>query len=248
MSELKHVVSSREIYFTTEYGRFKFLKGNRELNERKIDKLVEDIKAGIDFLPYCPIIVNEQMEIIDGQHRFMAARKLKTNVHYMIKKDATLEVVPAINSKGSKWRTVDFMNSYVDLGKKEYLKLRDFMEEFPRISLPVAIKVLHDGNTKGSEAVDLFREGAFVVSFEERAREVAQKLQDFEPYTDNPFSARFVNVMLRLIESELYDHEAMKEKLAQAGKRIENIDSEKSIISNLEEIANHRLKTRIFII
>jgi hypothetical protein len=248
MSELKHVVSSREIYFTTEYGRFKFLKGNRELNERKIDKLVEDIKAGIDFLPYCPIIVNEQMEIIDGQHRFMAARKLKTNVHYMIKKDATLEAVPAINSKGSKWRTVDFMNSYVDLARGEYLTLKLFREKFPRMSLPVAIRLLHDGNTKGSEAIDVFKEGLFKASHVQKAQEVARRLQDFEPYTDNPFSARFVNVMLRLIESELYDHEAMKEKLAQAGKRIENIDSEKSIISNLEEIANHRLKTRIFII
>lgn len=248
MSELKHVVSSREIYFTTEYGRFKFLKGNRELNERKIDKLVEDIKSGIDFLPYCPVIVNEQMEMIDGQHRFMAARKLKTNVFYMIKKDATLEVVPAINSKGSKWRTVDFMNSYVDLGRNEYLTLKLFMEKFPRMSLPVAIKLLHFADIKSSEAIEIFKDGLFKANHVQKAQEVARRLEDFAPYTENPFSGRFVQVMLRLKESELYDHEAMKEKLTQAGKRIENIETEKSIISNLEEIANHRMKSRVFII
>lgn len=242
-----HLESSRKVYFTMDYGRFKFLKGNRELNEIKIKKIIADIEKGIDFLPYCPIIVNKAMEIIDGQHRFVVAKKLRTNVFYMIKEDASLEVVPALNSKGSKWRTVDFLNSYVDLKKASYVTLQNFLNTNPRVSLPVAIKLLHDGHMNAVDTIDVFREGGFEANYTDLTELIVGKLKDFETYASNPYGKRFVNAMLQLHDNGKYKHATMLEKLEQSGQRIENLESTKSIILNMEAIYNHRMKSRTFI-
>jgi hypothetical protein len=247
MSEINHVESAKKIYWTTVYGNFKFLKGNREINEAKVKKIVADIQSGIDFLSSAPIIVNEKMEIIDGQHRYAVAMSMKKPIHYIIHDSADLNVVPAINSKSSKWRTVDFLNSYVDLKKPAYLKLQDFLNNNLRVSLPVAIKLLHDGHMKGENTIEAFRDGLFVYKHEPLAVDLFSMLSDLEPYTINPFSSRFINVMLSLRNNGKYDHKTMLEKLEQSGYKIENIDSPKAIVSNMEQIYNFRMKSRFLI-
>lgn len=248
MEPIKHHESNRKIYFTTEYGRFKWLKGNREINEAKVKKIMEDIREGINFLSYCPIIVNKHMEIIDGQHRFTCAKMLKLPIHYVIHDEAELEVVPKINSRSSKWTTKDFLNSYVSLKKKDYVLLQEFLDNHLRISLPIAIKLLHDGNLKGEGTIDLFRDGDFCFKHEQSVKELMRLLKDFEPFTANPYSARFVNVMLQLHNNGKYDHEMMIRKLHESGKMIDQIESTKTIISNMEQIINHRMRDRVLIV
>lgn len=246
---INHVESSTKIYYTTEYGIFKFLKGNRDINEAKVSKIKEAIKAGIDVLRYAPIIVNEQMEIIDGQHRFAVSRELKTNVYYVIHKEADLSIVPSINSNSTRWRTVDYLNSYIDLKKDEYVAVKDFMDKYPRISLPVAIKMLHDGATSGkSEAIEKFKDGLFEINHAEKTKEVTALLADLDPHTDNPFSARFYEAMLQLVRGKKYDHKHLLSKLVESGRRIDNIQTVKQIIENMESIANHKTRNRITII
>ena len=246
---INHVESSTKIYYTTEYGIFKFLKGNRDINEAKVSKIKEAIKAGIDVLRYAPIIVNEQLEIIDGQHRFTVSRELKTNVYYVIHKEADLSIVPSINSNSTRWRTVDYLNSYIDLKKPEYMALKGFMDKYPRVSLPVAIKMLHDGATFGkSEAIEKFKDGLFKISHAKKAEETSSLLADLEPHTENPYSARFYEAMLQLIRGKKYDHQHLLSKIAESGRRIDNIQSVKSIIENMESIANHKTRNRITII
>lgn len=54
-----------KLYETKDYSKFKFLKGNRAIKEKR--SLIESIeKSGI----LVPIDVNEKFEIIDGQTRF----------------------------------------------------------------------------------------------------------------------------------------------------------------------------------
>jgi len=247
---MKHIESETKIYFTKDYGRFRFLKGNRDINERKVQKIIESIQNGIDVLRYAPIIVNENMEIIDGQHRFAVSRQLKCNVYYVIDKTADLSIVPSINSKSSKWKTADFLNSYLDLKKPEYEILNDFMNnQFPRLNLPTAITLLYNGTAAhGAEAKEAFQDGTYKVRFLDKATEICRFLNDFESYTDNPFSGRFIHVAAKLLSSEKYNHEMMIEKLIQSGRRIERLDTPKSIIEDMESIINHKLSKRITII
>jgi hypothetical protein len=250
MEETQHSESSVKIYWTTQYGNFKWLKGNREINEAKVKKIIKDIEAGIDLLKYAPIIVNEKMEIIDGQHRYMAAKQLKKPVHYVIHQYADLELVPAINSKSTKWKTADYLNSYIDLKKPVYVALQDFVDHFKGVSIATAAKLFHSGSVwggAGDPAMDAFREGTLKADHQDKAHDLAELLADFKPYTDNPFSSRMFRVIGELNGNGKYDHKLLLRKLEESGRRIENMENPKSIIQDMESIINHKSRNRIII-
>ena len=64
-----------EIFRTNKYEIFKQLKGNREVSPKRISKIINSIKE-VGYI-INPIIVNEKMEVIDGQGRLEALRILK---------------------------------------------------------------------------------------------------------------------------------------------------------------------------
>lgn len=71
-----------EIFRTNKYEIFKQLKGNREVSPKRISKIINSIKE-VGYI-INPIIVNEKMEVIDGQGRLEALRILKMPVDYII--------------------------------------------------------------------------------------------------------------------------------------------------------------------
>lgn len=244
---MKHTPSNTEIYYTTEYANFKWLKGNRDLNEAKIKKILKAIESGVNVLKYAPIIVNENMEIIDGQHRFTVAKQLQTNVYYVIHPDADLSIVPTINSNSSRWKTADFLNSYCDLGKPAYIELLKFIDQYPKTRLPTAAKIFHSGKAANEAAIEAFKDGQLKTDHKELAYELADLLTDFTDHMDNPYSSRMYAVMLQLKDNGKYDHQLMLRKLKESGRRIEKIDSVKTIIEDMESIINHRTRNRITI-
>lgn len=242
-----HVESNTKIYFTTDYGRFKFLKGNRDLDERKVNKIKDIIQQGVDVLKYAPIIVNEAMQIIDGQHRYVVSKELRTNVYYVIHKEADLTIVPAINSNHTKWKNTDFLNSYIDLKKHDYIELREFLDQHPGLSLSTAVKLFHDGTPNGKEGIDAFRDGQFKLNHYDHIVELTEMLTDFIGHMDNPYSSRMYLVMLAIEGNGKYDHGKMIAKLRESGRRIEAIKTTKTIISEMESIINHKMRDRVYI-
>jgi len=82
-SMLRSIPKSKEgkILITYDYEIFKRMRGNRILNNSHVKNLVKSMKE--KYLPQ-PILVNKDMEIIDGQHRFAAAEELNLPIHYLI--------------------------------------------------------------------------------------------------------------------------------------------------------------------
>lgn len=246
---MNHLESATKIYESYDYGRFKILKGNREIDPLKIAKIVNDIESGINILEYAPIIVNEKMEIIDGQHRYYVSKKLKQKVYYTIMLEANLSTVPLINSKSSKWRSIDFLNSYVDLKKESYGDLKVFLSKYPKINLPVAISLYHKGRAESDkEVIELFQTGDLKNTHRDTAYKFAYLLKELEPYMLNPFSRRMFIAITSVYENGKYDHDLMLRKLKESGRRIENIDSTKSILEEMESIINYKSRERIHIV
>ena len=76
----------QQIEKTRNYGMFKFLIGNRPLRKPALRKL----KLAIEYdnqLGIHPIIVNNNLEVIDGQHRLEVAKELGVDIYY-IKSDS----------------------------------------------------------------------------------------------------------------------------------------------------------------
>lgn len=71
-----------QIQRTKDYSIFKMVRFNREKNKRHIES-VKKIIAKENLLHLHPILVNEYMEVIDGQHRLEAAKELGVEVFYI---------------------------------------------------------------------------------------------------------------------------------------------------------------------
>ena len=65
-------VTNVQVFETRDYDQFKKLNGNRNINESQVDGIVHSILE-VGYQPV-PILVNEFMEIIDGQHRLEAVK------------------------------------------------------------------------------------------------------------------------------------------------------------------------------
>ena len=60
-----------KIHKTYDYDQFADLDGNRDLNQANLNKIIESMRKKYYSIP---IIVNKNMQVIDGQHRREACR------------------------------------------------------------------------------------------------------------------------------------------------------------------------------
>ena len=70
-----------QVNSTNDYLKFKTLKGNRNVNKLHVRRLKESFKEAYLL---SPIIVNQNFEIIDGQHRFEAAKSMELPINFII--------------------------------------------------------------------------------------------------------------------------------------------------------------------
>lgn len=115
---------------TTNYSLFKVKQGNRLINQKHVDKLKESFQKH-DFLPSCPIIVDEEFNVIDGQHRLEAAKQLGIAVYYVVEKEPDNDLLIDLNITQKKWTATDYVNYYAEKGNEHYIRFRQLLKEIP---------------------------------------------------------------------------------------------------------------------
>lgn len=141
---------------TKNYDIFHFREDNRvKIDPAHVRKLKQSIAAR-NLLNLRPIIVNADMEIIDGQHRLLAARELNTDIYYEVKEEIETNDIVLLNISKS-WSNADFLNYYARNGYKDYQDLQKFIKE-KNITLSLAFSLL--GMKTNDEKVG-FKHGKF---------------------------------------------------------------------------------------
>ena len=130
---------------TYDYNVFALVPGlNRDVDHWK--RLVASM-AKADLMS--PIIVNGQMEIIDGQNRFFARRYLGLPIHYIVMPDYGPDEMRLYNNDSKNWTKTDFIRSYSTEGREPYELLQQLYINYPRIARPVIDQVAF-GDTHGN--------------------------------------------------------------------------------------------------
>lgn len=137
-----------KIFATKDYSKFKRLDYNRKLTERRKQKLIASlsIKEIIN-----PIIVNENMEIIDGQGRFDAKKALKRQIYYIVSEGATIDDCRRMNKYNTKWSAYDFAQSFADAGNENFQRLLNMCKKL-EINIARALKLSGKGRDARSSA------------------------------------------------------------------------------------------------
>lgn len=236
------------VYKTRDYHKFKPLHGNRQLNLAHVNRLTESFKK----LPLIsPITVNEQFQVIDGQHRLRVCEDLGLPIHYIMIKGYALPEVQVFNSNSHSWNKKDYLESYCQIGLKPYLQFRDFARSFPDFQITVCGQILMDrsevnrvlGTKKtGRFHSKEFEEGKLVIADLDKATRTAKKIMDYKPFYKGFARKAFVAALITVFKHKNYNHEQMMLKLKKCPPDMKLVDMAKAsnYIDALENIYNAR--------
>ena len=126
------------IYETDNYGMFKRLEGNRDI--KAINKIVESVME-VGYIPN-PVIINEKFEVVDGQNRLEALKKLEMPVQYYMIQGIGIEEARALNLGRTNWKPIDYVKSYAESGNESYQILLKLVDDYKGFSLQEIYGVL----------------------------------------------------------------------------------------------------------
>lgn len=240
-----HSTVVNTIYNTTNYSMFKTQTGNRTKNKGHVKYLTKSIETE-NLLHAQPICVNENFEIIDGQHRFEAAVELGVPVYYYQVKGLGIAQTQRLNSKLKNWNAEDFMHSFANSGDSNYIAYRLFHEEnCDIIDHNLAQVLLGDYTTFSGAHGQLFKDGKFVVKDWGLATQRMEKLRDIHQQLlvikGVPERRECMYALLSMFKDENYNHARMLQKLAIHPKDVLRILRRRSdFLVELCEIYNYR--------
>lgn len=117
---------SNTVLRTSDYTKFKALEGNRSVLENRKARIRKSVKENGQL--FSPIIVNEKMEIIDGQGRYEVFKEDNLPIDYIIKPGLTLKDCVILNSTSMHWTLQDYIDSFVVQGNANYERLNNLVK------------------------------------------------------------------------------------------------------------------------
>lgn len=138
---------------TTNYNIFKLIKSNRNIQPGLVKRLKESIKK-IGYIEARPIIVNKNMEIIDGQNRFFACQELKLPIFYSIIETKISDniLIEELNKNQLIWRLQDFVHHFAEQNVNFHIGIRDF-EAHHHLGISNSISICSVAGIKSTTAI-----------------------------------------------------------------------------------------------
>ncbi len=198
------------VYVTKDYSIFKRLVGNRDIPESRISKIVESIQT-IGWV-HNPIIVNEKMEVIDGQGRLTALQRLKMPVEYIIAEGAGNKECIYMNMNMVNWKLPDFIKSYAEQGNENYQRLLSLMQRYANGNLDIISTAVY--RVSKSKHRDI-KQGTLQLT-EEQYRAAVPRLEYIKPILEEIDDKKLPGSVVMLMQTLVYYYdypEVDKERL-----------------------------------
>lgn len=245
----------KKVLKTNDYSIFNHIKGNRVLNENHIIRLKDSITNN-GFLMN-PILVNDKMEIIDGQHRLAAAKKAKSFVYYIITNDYTIDEVKQLNLNQKKWSKEDYMNSYAEEGYNHYISLKEFFNKNSEFTINSCVALCSNIGTSGGFSnsqqntkrpftqKENFEGGTWRIRDIDLAQEWVDRLRSIGFYFDGYSRSNFVSVMVYMFKNPNFNYSEFIKKLKNGGIKLEACTSALKYKELIEQIYNYRRSEKV---
>jgi urease gamma subunit len=239
---------SNVVQETDDYTKFSFLVANRDVSRSHINNLKAAISQHPEILRVQPLLVNDKMQIIDGQHRFQAATELAMPISYTVVNGIGIEVARAMNLLHRTWKPEDFAKSYAIGNNKhysDYLKMRDIYEEFPHgiVLIYMVGRQYHGINAE-------FRKGLFEVGDLDESKKHLDQLSVVKEKSSIAMTKPYAVALLTAFKHESFDYDRFLRNLEKYGREVlRSTTITTDYMRMIEEIYNHGLstnRTRLF--
>lgn len=187
-----------------------FLKGNREVNEKMVGKIMKSMAEYGILTCITATKYNGRYFIIDGQHRFSAAKKLGASIPAIIIPRQAINVIVDLNTIQKNWGLDDYADFFASNDDKDlalpYATLKQIREQ-TGLNYTALVKIY------STVSMAKFKRGELVLDsfdFAERFMGYLMDISDYVPFFNN---ARFILGYIHIAKHEQYSHERMMAKL-----------------------------------
>lgn len=233
------------VYETKDYSRFKIIDGNRELDHvAKVKKSIE--KVG--YL-YCPILVNEKWEIVEGQHRYTACKELGLPIMYVMQNGLSIKQVQALNTCAKQWNTKNHIHAYSTgaLETPDYKYIEILVRKYSNFNAATIIAATSAYELR-SDHINKVIDGELTCTAEDfqRGDKVLGYLQRVRgAIKENPKSIcrALVYVFSLAIRREVLDPEYLVNKFIKHSGKMEFSTRTEANIAELEKLYNFRTQS-----
>ena len=239
MSQDKQVAS---IFKTISYDRYKFNSLQRKIKESHVKELMESMKLH-GFLTNKAISVNEKNEIIDGHHRYLAAKNLGFPILVQVSKGLNEASIIQANQLQENWDKHDFTNTYAIQGNPNYIALRDFMIKFPKFKITQSLILLMNEPNAHPKKKE-FQSGKFKIASVKKAEEFALKIETLANHFPKAYQGKFISALICCeTRCKGFSFSEFVEKLSKFPDKLTPSITTKGYLEKFEEVYNyHRVK------
>ncbi|MEJ7440042.1 ParB N-terminal domain-containing protein [Staphylococcus hominis] len=197
-----------EVYKTDDLDMFKFTKFNR--NILFTDEMLKQAKEGF----ISPIIVNEYMVVIDGQHRLEHAKKAGVPIEYIVKPGLTEHDIVRMNTTQRPWSLLNFIESYANQGSEQYVSLLNLInKKYAGTSVVISVGRNSTGSSKG--LTDLVKSGNFEFVNFEQTLNFLKYYERFRKETNTPKKTKVALAIYALYRLKGFDEDRLIRKVLQ---------------------------------
>ncbi len=233
---------------TKNYDEFAFMDGNRlivESNVKRFMKIIEENNLH-DEVEVNPMKVNGKWVIVDGQHRFLAHKRLGISVPCVVKRrNVELKGIIDINTVRKQWNMLDRVKSWATLGNKNYQRLLDIWTELNAIhAVPVGtVAKLAQGSLANSsisgQKANLSDGSWEFLSDEKHIRKVFNECLKFVPFHEKVMSDTFVHCIQTLMTNQPgFDIKRMYSSVKSNPHKFVRAARKQDMLRNLEDVYN----------
>lgn len=188
-----------------------------------------------------PAQCNENHELIDGQHRLEAAKRLDRPFYYYVVTGANIDTVRKLNDHDPRWSTSEFIHSFNVTGNKNY-EIYDEFEKKYKFGHAVNIMLLADTDTYYNKMLDNFKSGNFEVKDLEKAEKMAQMLEKVGEYYPGYKKRTFAIALIKIMNLPNFNIELFISKLAYQQKKMIDCLNSTDYIEVIGDIYNYKTR------
>ena len=236
------VLNKMVVESSYDYELFTLLPNNRPIREAHIKRLVQKIK--IKDLQQ-PIQINDEFQILDGQHRFFAYQQLNLPVPYFINNSIAENDISVLNSNSRKWSDKDYLCWWVgkekDRGKEvglgPYQTMEWFLNKY-KLGVNMSIILLSCIINKDTDG---FKDGQLKIRNLELAKERAQFIVSLKPYFEFYKKPNFMRALYYLMRHKDFCLKRMYQAVSKNSSELHGQASRNGYITNILKVYNKGL-------
>lgn len=242
-----------QVFSTSDYSQFRRLIGNRPVDEAHVLSIINSIQKNglMDTIIFC----TKDLEIVDGQHRYEAMKRLSLPITYCVLENADIASCIAMNATQAAWSVDDYIGSFAERGYQAYVRFEMLREAFPALTTNVFLSVLgtfapvRKGLKKSQLSV---KTGEMFYPFdkEQALLEELEFLSKFSFMRKTKKHGRadiFYKAIAACYECKLIDNDKLLSRMTELSEEMPIYNNFKECLEAIQDIYNKRNRNRIYL-